>query len=299
MGTAIYTNLPSERIFLVCRRMKFFAFILALMAVATAVPAVDDRHDHDHGSASGYDYYGSGSGYYYYGSGSGYDYYGSGSGYYYYGSGSGYDYYGSGYDYYGSGDYGEVWCGGHAAQSCAACPRDTVQLGAMETVHGQMTSVSKVASVVVATKPAPAQSVPRGLVKPGAMETVPGKMTSASQQITSGTTMGLDTTMALVQTTMALDTTMALVQITMETTMGPETTMGLETTMGPVTTLGTVQITRSNTYVRCTCTFDYDYLGLTQQNAAISRKNNFSFSTSDLTRETLNSTSLILGANIQ
>merc|ERR1712179_174541 len=128
MGTAIYTNLPSERIFLVCRRMKFFAFILALMAVATAVPAVDDRHDHDHGSTSGYDYYGSGydyygSGYYYYGSGSGYDYYGSGSGYYYYGSGSGYDYYGSGYDYYGSGDYGEVWCGGHAAQSCAACPQ--------------------------------------------------------------------------------------------------------------------------------------------------------------------------------
>merc|ERR1711934_523588 len=160
-------------------------------------------------------------------------------------------------------------------------PRDTVQLGAMETVHGQMTSVSKVASVVVATKPAPAQSVPRGLVKPGAMETVPGKMTSASQQITSGTTMALDTTMALVQTTMALDTTMALVQITM------------------VTTMGTVQITRSNTYVRCTCTFDYDYLGLTQQNAAISRKNDFSFSTSDLTRGTLNSTSLILGANIQ
>merc|ERR1712179_747219 len=121
MGTATCTNLPSERIFLVCCRMKFFAFILALMAVATAVPAVDDRHDHDHGSASGYDYYGSGydyygsgSGYYYYGSGSGYDYYGSGSGYYYYGSGSGYAYYGSGYDYYGSGDYGEVWCGGHA-----------------------------------------------------------------------------------------------------------------------------------------------------------------------------------------
>merc|ERR1719341_2379302 len=113
-----------------------------------------------------------------------------------------------------------------------------------------MTSASKVALVVVATKPAPAQSVPRDLVKPGAMETVPGKMTSASQQISSETTMGLETTMALVQ-------------ITMETTMGPETTMGLETTMGPVTTLGTVQITRSNTYVRCTCTFDYDYLGLT------------------------------------
>merc|ERR1719209_1146473 len=138
-----------------------------------------------------------------------------------------------------------------------------------------MTSASKVASVVVATKPAPAQSVPRDLVRPGAMETVPGKMTSASQQISSETTMGLDTTMALVQTTMgttmALDTTMALVQITMETTMGPETTMG------------TVQITRSNTYVRCTCTFDYDYLGLTQQNAAISRKNDFSFLTSYLT----------------
>merc|ERR1711990_345387 len=96
MGTATCTYLPSERIFLVCRRMKFFAFILALMAVTTAVPAVDDRHDHDHDSASGYDYYG---------------------------SGSGYDYYGSGYDYYGSGDYGEVWCGGHAAQSCAACPQ--------------------------------------------------------------------------------------------------------------------------------------------------------------------------------
>merc|ERR1711936_1542008 len=113
------------------------------------------------------------------------------------------------------------------------------------------------------------------------METVPGKMTSASQQISSETTMGLETTMALVQTTMettmALDTTMALVQIT------TETTMALDTTMGPVTTLGTVQITRSNTYVRCTCTFDYDYLGLTQQNAAISRKNDFSFSTSDLT----------------
>merc|ERR1712055_1180350 len=42
-------------------------------------------------------------------------------------------------------------------------PRDTVQLGAMETVPGQMTSASKVASVVVATKPAPAQSVPRDL----------------------------------------------------------------------------------------------------------------------------------------
>merc|ERR1719495_3067826 len=101
------------------------------------------------------------------------------------------------------------------------------------------------------------------------------------------TTMDLDTTMGLVQTTMgttmALDTTMALVQITMETTMVLDTTMDLETTMGPVTTLGTVQITRSNTYVRCTCTFDYDYLGLTQQNAAISRKNDFSFSTSDLT----------------
>merc|ERR1719209_1639054 len=150
-----------------------------------------------------------------------------------------------------------------------------------------MTSASKVASVVVGTKPAPAQSVPRDLAKPGAMETVPGKMTSASQQITSETTMGLETTMALdqttMETTMALDTTMALVQTTMETTMGPDTTMGLETTMGPVTTLGTVQITRSNTYVRCTCTFDYDYLGLTQQNAAISRKNDFSFSTSDLT----------------
>merc|ERR1719339_837345 len=128
-------------------------------------------------------------------------------------------------------------------------PRDTVRLGAMETVPGQMTSASKVASVVVATKPAPAQSVPRDLVKPGAMETVPGKMTSASQQISSETTMALGTTMALAQTTMettmALDTTMALVQITTETT------------------LGTVQITRSNTYVRCTCTFDYDYLGLT------------------------------------
>merc|ERR1711934_1057091 len=112
-----------------------------------------------------------------------------------------------------------------------------------------MTSASKVESVVVATKPAPAQSVPRDLVKPGAMETVPGKMTSVSQQISS------------------------------------ETTMGLETTMGPVTTLGMVQITRSNTYVRCTCTFDNDYLGLTQQNAAISGKNDFSFSTSDLTLE--------------
>merc|ERR1719400_1454830 len=109
----------------------------------------------------------------------------------------------------------------------------------------------------------------------------------ALAQTTMETTMALDTTMALVQsimeTTMALDTTMALVQITMETTMDPETTMGLETTMGPVTTLGMVQITRSNTYVRCTCTFDNDYLGLTQQNAAISRKNDFSFSTSDLT----------------
>merc|ERR1712203_102454 len=160
-------------------------------------------------------------------------------------------------------------------------PRDTVQLGAMETAPGQMTSASKVASVVVATKPAPAQSVPRDLAKPGAMETVPGKMTSASQQITSETTMGLETTMALVQTTMettmALDTTMALVQITMETTMDPETTMGLETTMGPVTTLGMVQITRSNTYVRCTCTFDNDYLGLTQQNAAISGRMIFHF----------------------
>merc|ERR1711990_336509 len=122
MGTAACTNLPSERIFLVCCRMKFFAFILALMAVATAVPAVDDRHDHDHGSASGYDYYG------------------------------------SGYDYYGSGDYGEVWCGGHAAQSCAACPQGhgaawcngdcacaecpqgLVKPGAMETVPGKMTS---------------------------------------------------------------------------------------------------------------------------------------------------------------
>merc|ERR1712203_25 len=96
-------------------------------------------------------------------------------------------------------------------------PRDTVQLGAMETAPGQMTSASKVASVVVATKPAPAQSVPRDLAKPGAMETVPGKMTSASQQITSETTMGLETTMALVQTTM--ETTLALVQTTMETTM--------------------------------------------------------------------------------
>merc|ERR1719466_227721 len=103
----------------------------------------------------------------------------------------------------------------------------------------------------------------------------------ALAQTTMETTMALDTTMALVQIT--TDTTMALVQITMETTMGPETTMALETTMGPVTTLGTVQITRSNTYVRCTCTFDYDYLGLTQQNAAISKKNHFSFSTSDLT----------------
>merc|ERR550534_1587360 len=127
-------------------------------------------------------------------------------------------------------------------------PRDTVQLGAMETAPGQMTSASKVVSVVVATKPAPAQSVPRDLVRPGAMETVPGKMTSASQQISSETTMGLETTMALVQTT-----------------------------------LGTVQITRSNTYVRCTCTLYYDYLGLTKQNAAISRKNDFSFSTLDLT----------------
>merc|ERR1719341_902305 len=138
-----------------------------------------------------------------------------------------------------------------------------------------MTSASKVALVVVATKPAPAQSVPRDLVKPGAMETVPGKMTSASQQISSETTMGLETTMALAQTTMettmALDTTMALVQTTMETTMALDTTMALvQITME--TTLGTVQITRSNTYVRCTCTFDYDYLGLT---------------------------SLILGANIQ
>merc|ERR1711936_1449371 len=77
---------------------------------------------------------------------------------------------------------------------------------------------------------------------------------------------------------------MALVQTTMETTMALDTTMALaqttmETTMAPVTTLGTVQITRSNTYVRCTCTFDYvsDYLGLTQQNTAISRKNVFFF----------------------
>merc|ERR1719209_1238564 len=105
-----------------------------------------------------------------------------------------------------------------------------------------MTSASKVASVVVATKPAPAQSVPRDLVKPGAMETVPGKMTSASQQITSETTMGLETTMALVQTsmeiTMALDTTMALVQSTMETTMALDTTMALvQTTMALDTTM--------------------------------------------------------------
>merc|ERR1711934_864874 len=125
---------------------------------------------------------------------------------------------------------------------------------------------------VVDTQPKAVQLAPRDTVQLGAMETVPGKMTSVSQQISSETTMGLETTMALVQ-------------ITMETTMDPETTMGLETTMGPVTTLGMVQITRSNTYVRCTCTFDNDYLGLTQQNAAISGKNDFSFSTSDLTLE--------------
>merc|ERR1719222_967632 len=121
---------------------------------------------------------------------------------------------------------------------------------------------------VVDTQPKAVQLAPRDLAKPGAMETVHGKMTSASQQISSETTMGLETTMALVQTTMETtmdqDTTMALVQITMETTMALDTTMDLETTMGPVTTLGTVQITRSNSYVRCTCTFDYDYLGLTQ-----------------------------------
>merc|ERR1711934_1092648 len=149
---------------------------------------------------------------------------------------------------------------------------------------------------VVDTQPKAVQLAPRDTVQLGAMETVPGKMTSVSQQISSETTMGLETTMALVrttmETTMALDTTMALVQSTMETTMALDTTMalvqitmGLETTMGPVTTLGMVQITRSNTYVRCTCTFDNDYLGLTQQNAAISGKNDFSFSTSDLTLE--------------
>ena len=62
--------------------MRFFAFFLALMAAATALPAVDDRQGSGYGSG---DYYGS-SGDYYYGSGG--DYYGSG-GDYYYGSGYG------------------------------------------------------------------------------------------------------------------------------------------------------------------------------------------------------------------
>merc|ERR1719339_364722 len=59
---------------------------------------------------------------------------------------------------------------------------------------------------VVDTQPKAVQLAPRDTVQLGAMETVPGKMTSASQQITSETTMGLETTMALVQTTM--ETTM-------------------------------------------------------------------------------------------
>merc|ERR1712037_598065 len=89
-----HLHLHLQRLFLVCHRMRFFAFFLALMAAATALPAVDDRQGSGYGSGV---YYGSGD---YYGSGG--DYYGSGD--YYYGSGGDY-YYGSG-DYYGSsGDY--------------------------------------------------------------------------------------------------------------------------------------------------------------------------------------------------
>merc|ERR1712179_10938 len=91
----IHLHLHLQRLFLVCHRMRFFAFFLALMAAATALPAVDDRQWSGYGSG---DYYGSGDHYgsgVYYGSG---DHYGSGV---YYGSG---DYYGSGV-YYGSGDY--------------------------------------------------------------------------------------------------------------------------------------------------------------------------------------------------
>merc|ERR1712110_1102579 len=91
----LHLHLHIQRLFLVCHRMRFFAFFLALMAAATALPAVDDRQ------ASGYgfgDYYGSGD--YYYGSGG--DYYGSGEDYY----GSGGNYYGSGGDYYYGSGYG-------------------------------------------------------------------------------------------------------------------------------------------------------------------------------------------------
>merc|ERR1712210_251431 len=93
-----HLHLHLQRLFLVCHKMRFFAFFLALMAAATALPAVDDRQGSDYGS--GGDYYGS-SGDYYYGSGG--DYYGS-SGDYYYGSGG--DYYCSGGDYYYGSGYG-------------------------------------------------------------------------------------------------------------------------------------------------------------------------------------------------
>merc|ERR1712210_225094 len=91
-----HLHLHLQRLFLVCHRMRFFAFFLALMAAATALPAVDDRQGSGYGSG---DYYGS-SGDYYYGSGGDY-YYGSGD---YYGSGG--DYYGSGGDYYYGSGYG-------------------------------------------------------------------------------------------------------------------------------------------------------------------------------------------------
>merc|ERR1711936_715881 len=105
MGVQTPTFLWRLLLELVCRRMKSFAFFLALMAVAVALPAVDDRqgsdlYDYGYGSYGGYGDYGYGS---YYG-----DYDRQGYGYGDYDrQGYGYgDYDRQGYGDYASGDYG-------------------------------------------------------------------------------------------------------------------------------------------------------------------------------------------------